>query len=70
MNLNVSLKHSQRVQMQTKRETPLLFWLSHQSNVLKVFALPKKLATVPHPSLILYHPQPSTITQGGKFAFN
>lgn len=70
MNLNVSLKHSQRVKLQTKRETPLLCWLSQLCNMLKVFALPKKFTMVPHPWLILYNPQPPNITQGGKFAFN
>lgn len=70
MNLKVALKHSQRVKLQTRRETPLLGWFSLFSNVLKVSPLPKKLAVVSHLCLMLYHPQPSNITQGGKFAFN
>lgn len=46
MNLKVSLEHSQRVKLQIKGETPLLGWLSQFNNVLKVSALPKKLAKV------------------------
>lgn len=70
MNLKVSLEHSQKVKLQAKGETPLLDWPSQFSNVLKVSALLKKLAMVSHPCLMSYHPQPSNITQGGKFAFN
>lgn len=49
MNLKVSLEHSQKVKLQTKRETPLQGWFSQFSNALKVSALLKKLATVSHP---------------------
>ena len=70
MNLNVPLKCSQRVKLQTRRETPPLCWLSQLRNVLEVFALLEKLTMVPHPCLVLYNPQPSNITQGRKLAFN
>lgn len=69
MTLKASLEHSQKVKLQTKGEAPLLGWFS-QSVMCLVSALLRKLALVSHPCLMLYHPQPPTITQGGKFAFN